>query len=419
MTSQHKRPGLWKRITNLPPWKLLLLSLAAGMVVLGPLLIGYVLISVVSNTAGTFYLGAFTGVHLDGDQAQWSQVDSTIQQEYQAAADHWQDGLDESQKEIVRSYQLDLPASVLLTLGKFIDGYQSPNQAQRAMDYYQLVKPQYTWVKAQGETIHKFWTTRTVCDENGCTTESYIATEITYFTVWELRKAEVWDGTFTSEWQTVTIGGFTDGVGTETITPQMVDGNMQYDWTRLYQAAAKYGFQKSDVDPLWFDAIFAMQYSQYEKGDMFAWLRDPKVAQWGPMFGVTGPIAPSGPPHKSGYLPNQEQVKSWVDQALQADDLPMSWEPYILDIVAHESGGDPYAYNPQGIDPMTGGPGNEHAEGIMQTLPSTFQEFAVPGHEDIWNPVDNLMAALRYIEVRYKVPWAINGIGNSLPYRGY
>ena len=37
----------------------------------------------------------------------------------------------------------------------------------------------------------------------------------------------------------------------------------------------------------------------------------------------------------------------------------------------------------------------------MQTIDSTFNSYALPGHKDIWNPVDNIIAGVRYALSRY------------------
>ncbi|MCF8567039.1 transglycosylase SLT domain-containing protein [Alicyclobacillus tolerans] len=395
-------------------WKLVLWGIGLVVSLGGPALLAFVLIAVIVNVSGSFFLGSFSGVHLSGTQAHWAKVNQQIQQEYTTTANQWANGLNAKQQAIVRSYQLNLPASVLLTMGKFIDNYTKPNETGRAQDYYNLVKPKYTWVKGQGETIHKYWTT--VQTKYG--PEQVIATQITYFTVWELRKAVVWNGGFTSTWGTKILGGFPGGVGTETIEPWMTGENMVYDHRRFYAAAKQYGFQKTDVDPLWFDAIYSMQWAQYKAGDEFAYLLDPKVMQWGPIFG--SPAVLSTPTPGSGHVAKPAQVKQWIQQALQIDavyGIPSSWAPYIFTIISDESGGNPLEVNPQAVYYAPGL--YEHAQGIMQTMPSTFQEFAVPGHMNIWNPVDNISAALRYLQEKYHTPLSINGIGNNLPYQGY
>ena len=37
----------------------------------------------------------------------------------------------------------------------------------------------------------------------------------------------------------------------------------------------------------------------------------------------------------------------------------------------------------------------------MQMVPGTFAAYALPGHTNIYNPVDNIAAAIRYIIARY------------------
>ena len=41
------------------------------------------------------------------------------------------------------------------------------------------------------------------------------------------------------------------------------------------------------------------------------------------------------------------------------------------------------------------------SQGLMQTIPSTFNEYALPGHGNILNPVDNIIAGTRYAIARY------------------
>jgi phage-related protein len=105
-------------------------------------------------------------------------------------------------------------------------------------------------------------------------------------------------------------------------------------------------------------------------------------------------------------------VLGWIKQALAATGMPMSWLPYMEKLVGFESGGNPRAENPQ-----TAGSSGEHAEGIAQTIPSTFAAYGLGG--SIWNPVANLIASLRYIKAVYGSPQNIPGIGNNAPYGGY
>jgi hypothetical protein len=66
-------------------------------------------------------------------------------------------------------------------------------------------------------------------------------------------------------------------------------------------------------------------------------------------------------------------------------------------VVHHESGANPRAYNGWDSNAAAGHP----SEGIAQVIGPTFHAYALPGHHDIWNPVDNMIAAFRYAISRY------------------
>lgn len=404
-----KNSGLLKKIASWAAqqaaWKLLLWALGGGIAIFMPALLFLIVIAVIVNLTGSFFLGALTGVHF-GDpakQTQWTNQDAQIKQTYKTVAQEWKNGLDSAQQQIVESYQVYMPTSVLLTLGKFVDNYQAKNQQTAAQNYYDLLTPQYTWAKGQGETITKDWA-ESCSQKKGC--HRYIATSIQTFTVWELRKAVVWDGTFTSQWGTKTIGTFSpSGTGTKTTEPVMSSEHMAYNWGEFYAAAAKYKFKETDVNPLWFDAIYAMQWTEYQAGNPNAYLKDPNVDQWGPVFGQ--PSIVIGGPVGTGHVANPAQVNAWVGDAITLDasyGMGASWASTIVQIIGIESGGNPLAYNPDAVEYYTNPPVYEHAEGIMQTMPSTFKEYALPGHTDIWNPVDNIAAAMRYIKAGYGNP---------------
>jgi TP901 family phage tail tape measure protein len=56
------------------------------------------------------------------------------------------------------------------------------------------------------------------------------------------------------------------------------------------------------------------------------------------------------------------------------------------------------------------------------TVINTFRAYMLPGHGDIWNPIDNAAAAIRYIQSRYKDPWNTPGIKSMMrggPYTNY
>ena len=66
-------------------------------------------------------------------------------------------------------------------------------------------------------------------------------------------------------------------------------------------------------------------------------------------------------------------------------------------VVKHESGANPHAYNGWDSNAAAGHP----SEGIAQVIGPTFHAYALPGHHNIWNPVDNMIAAFRYAINRY------------------
>jgi hypothetical protein len=68
-----------------------------------------------------------------------------------------------------------------------------------------------------------------------------------------------------------------------------------------------------------------------------------------------------------------------------------------LIVVKHESSGNPSAYNGWDSNAAAGTP----SEGIAQVIGPTFRAYSVPGHTNIWNPVDNMIAAFRYAINRY------------------
>lgn len=99
-------------------------------------------------------------------------------------------------------------------------------------------------------------------------------------------------------------------------------------------------------------------------------------------------------------------------QAISDTGEPASWIPWLSLLVQYESGGNPTAVSPIAVD-------GEYASGLLQMLPDTFNRYAMSGYDNIWNPVDNAIAAIRYISANYGNPWSIPGIGSESTYRGY
>ncbi|NRQ40624.1 transglycosylase SLT domain-containing protein [Nonomuraea sp. NN258] len=69
----------------------------------------------------------------------------------------------------------------------------------------------------------------------------------------------------------------------------------------------------------------------------------------------------------------------------------------IWTIIHHESGGNPSAINNWDINAKNGVP----SQGLMQTIPPTFNAHSLPGYKKILEPVDNIIAGVLYTYSRY------------------
>ncbi|MBN8226079.1 transglycosylase SLT domain-containing protein [Corallococcus macrosporus] len=103
----------------------------------------------------------------------------------------------------------------------------------------------------------------------------------------------------------------------------------------------------------------------------------------------------------TGDMPKGE-VGDWIKQAmeiLKAAGVPVDkMNPQdIAKIIEHESSGNPNAINLTDQNAKDGHP----SIGLMQTIQPTFDAFKLPGHDNIRNPVDNIIAAVRYAVDRY------------------
>ncbi|CAK1226081.1 Phage-related protein [Fructobacillus cardui] len=115
--------------------------------------------------------------------------------------------------------------------------------------------------------------------------------------------------------------------------------------------------------------------------------------------------------------PSGSGVERWRDQVKDAlKENGMSTESWavnkILKQISTESSGNEKAV--QGgytdINTKTG----DLAKGLMQTISATFNRYAFPGHKNIFNGYDNLLAAIAYIKNRYGMN--MSGIGEGHGY---
>jgi len=115
--------------------------------------------------------------------------------------------------------------------------------------------------------------------------------------------------------------------------------------------------------------------------------------------GGGGGLGPSGGPPSS---PPPGNVRQWIEEAiriLQANGVAVTEADIdkIWTIIEKESGGNPNAINLWDSNAKAGHP----SKGLMQCIDSTFNAHKLPGHDDIYNPVDNIIASVRYTFDRY------------------
>lgn len=90
-------------------------------------------------------------------------------------------------------------------------------------------------------------------------------------------------------------------------------------------------------------------------------------------------------------------LSDWVRAALKLTGQSESLASGLIRAAKAESGGNPRAVNGWDINAKLGHP----SKGLMQTIDSTFNAYKLPGHGNIWNPIDNMVAAIRYMIARY------------------
>lgn len=91
------------------------------------------------------------------------------------------------------------------------------------------------------------------------------------------------------------------------------------------------------------------------------------------------------------------KLSDWVKAALKLTGQSTKLTAGLIRAAKAESGGNPRAVNNWDINAKLGHP----SKGLMQTIDSTFNAYALKGHKNIWNPVDNMAAAIRYMIARY------------------
>ena len=94
----------------------------------------------------------------------------------------------------------------------------------------------------------------------------------------------------------------------------------------------------------------------------------------------------------------QGNVRDWIRQALtvsghRGEHLGRG----LYQMIMHESGGNPNAKNGWDSNAAAGTP----SIGLMQTIQPTFDAYAMKGYGNIYDPIANIIAGLRYALSRY------------------
>ncbi|WP_132981300.1 tape measure protein [Pediococcus pentosaceus] len=129
------------------------------------------------------------------------------------------------------------------------------------------------------------------------------------------------------------------------------------------------------------------------------WSTIKKIAS---MFGDDGG---SGDPGGAGVQRWKSDVKSALSKLGLSTSASMVNR--VLRQINTESGGNPKAMG--GTDGLADG----HAEGLMQVKPGTFSAYHLPGHNNIWNGFDNMLAGLNYAKHRYGSGLSFLGNGHG------
>lgn len=111
-------------------------------------------------------------------------------------------------------------------------------------------------------------------------------------------------------------------------------------------------------------------------------------------------------------------MSGWISAAMALTGVPSNWFGALSSIIQHESGGDPNSINLWDSNAKAGHP----SKGLMQLIDENMSQYHLPGMTNIYDPVSNIAAGIKYIEARYgnifNVP-GIRSIASGGNYVGY
>ncbi|WP_156752794.1 transglycosylase SLT domain-containing protein, partial [Mycobacterium sp. 1245801.1] len=129
-------------------------------------------------------------------------------------------------------------------------------------------------------------------------------------------------------------------------------------------------------------------------------------------------LAPQSKPSAapSGLTSGGGGLDAWIDQALALTGTDASWKPGLKTLIGRESSGNPNAINLSDSNAAAGHP----SQGLMQTIPGTFNAYHVPGTSNsITDPVANIAAGIGYIKSQYGHISNVQQANPNLPPKGY
>lgn len=239
---------------------------------------------------------------------------------------------------------------------------------------------------------------------------------------------------------------------TNTQTPITVDGQLGPQTTRALQYAlgitvdGEFGPQTAQALQTWLGVLPDGSIGPVSTRALQAKLGVTQDGEWGPItttalqtylndggvnyhapagtpvIGSTGAAGIStNPPSTGNTQASTSTLTQWIGEAfavLEANGTPASKLSVndVLIIITHESTGVPNAINNYDINAQNGDP----SRGLMQTIGTTFDEWALPGYNsDIYDPVSNIIAACRYAIAAYGSVQNVPGVVAVLEGRSY